>query len=60
MSYDYFKVKRPLLNFFQKYEQMFDGTLGKYTGSNYAMKLEENITPYHAKPFPIPKLQTNS
>ena len=30
---------------------MFDATLGKYTGSNYTIKLKED-----AKPFPIPKI----
>ena len=33
---------------------MFDGTLGKYTGSDYTIELEEDAKPYHAKPFPIP------
>ena len=31
-------------------------TLGKYTGSNYAIELKEDAKPYHAKPFPIPKI----
>ena len=35
---------------------MFDGTLGKYTGSNYTVKLKEDAKPYHVKCFPIPKL----
>ena len=34
---------------------MFAGTIGKYTGSNYTIKLQENTKPYHTKPFPIPK-----
>ena len=35
---------------------MFDGTLGKYTGSNYNIKLKED-----AKPFTIPThSRTNS
>ena len=35
---------------------MFDGALRKYTGSTYKIKLKEYVKPYHAKPFPIPKV----
>ena len=45
-----------LLNLLKKYEPMFDGALGKYTGSTYKIELKDNIKPYHAKPFPIPKV----
>ena len=34
---------------------MFDGTLGKCTGSTYTIELKEDAKPYHVKPFPIPK-----
>ena len=34
---------------------MIDGTLSKYTGSNYTIELKENAKPYHKKPFPLPK-----
>ena len=30
---------------------MFDGTLGKYTGSDYTIELKEDAKPYHAKPI---------
>ena len=40
---------------------MFDGNLGKYTGSNYTIELREDAKPYHTKPLPIPKYsRTNS
>ena len=45
-----------LLKLLKKYEPMFDGALGKYTGSTYKIELKDNIKPYHAKPFPIPKV----
>ena len=32
---------------------MFDGTLGKYIGSDYTIELKEDAKPYHDKPFPI-------
>ena len=35
---------------------MFDGTLGSYTGSDYTIQLKENTSPYHAKPFPVPRI----
>ena len=40
----------------QKYENMFEETLGKYTGSDYTIELIEYAKPYHTKPFPIPKI----
>ena len=56
MSLNYLKVKleNSLLELLQKYKNMFDGTLGKYTGSDYTVELEENAKPYHEKPFPLP------
>ena len=40
MSLNYFKVKynNSLLELLQKYEKMFDGTWGKYTGSDYTIE----------------------
>ena len=35
---------------------MLDGTLDKYTGSDYTIELKEDAKPYHAKPFPIRKI----
>ena len=32
---------------------MFDGTLDKYTSSNYTIELKEDVKPYHAKSFPM-------
>ena len=34
---------------------MFDGTLGRFTGSNYTIESNEDAKPYHAMPFPTPK-----
>ena len=58
MSLNYFKNKHKnsLLELLQKYEKMFDETLGKYTGSDYSLELQENAKPYHAKPFPVPNI----
>ena len=35
---------------------MFDGTLGNYTGTECKIEFLEGAQPYHAKPFPIPKV----
>ena len=45
----------------QKCEKMFDGTLGKYTDSDYTIELTKDAKSYHAKHFLIPKdSRTNS
>ena len=44
------KHKNSLLELLQKYEKMFDRTIGKYTVSDYTIELKED-----AKHFPIPK-----
>ena len=48
--------QKQLLKLLRKYEKMFDGTLGTYTGSDYKIELQEGVKPYHAKPFPIPRI----
>ena len=45
--------KNSLLELLQKYEEMFDGTLAKYTCSDYTIGLKEDAKPYRVKPFPI-------
>ena len=40
----------------KKYEILFDGTLGKWEGEPYHIDLRDNVTPFHAKPFSIPKM----
>ena len=45
-----------ILTLLRKYEEMFDGTLGNYMDSKYKMQLLQRAKPYHAKPFPIPKM----
>ena len=41
----------------QKYETMFDGTIGKYTGFDFTIDLlKEDAKHYHKKPSPIPNI----
>ena len=53
MNLNYFneKHRNSLLELLQKYKNMFDATLGKYTSSYYTIELKED-----AKPFPISKI----
>ena len=44
-----------LLTLLTKYESLFDGTLGKWTGEEHEIHLKEGATPYHARPYPIPQ-----
>ena len=39
---------------------MFDGALGKYTGSDYAIELRDNAKLYHARLFSIPNTHESS
>ena len=54
MNYFKDKDKESSLKLLQKYDKMFDGTFGKYTGSDYIVELKEDGMPCHAMPFPIP------
>ena len=45
-----------LYRLLKKHENMFDGTLENYIGTEYKIELLEGAQPYHAKPFPIPKI----
>jgi hypothetical protein len=40
----------------KKYKTLFDGTLGYWKGEDYDIELRSDATPYHARPFPIPRI----
>jgi hypothetical protein len=40
----------------QKYEHLFDGTLGTWRAEPYNIELQDDVKPYHSRPFPIPKI----
>ena len=44
------------LKLLKKYEDLFDGTLGTFTGTPYDIKLKDNVEPHHARTFPVPKI----
>ena len=43
-----------------KYEDLFDGTLGHWVGEDYNVELKPGVTPYHARAYPIPKAYQNT
>ena len=47
--------KQQLLRLLQKYETLFDGTLGTWKGSTYDIELKDNVKPYHASAYNMPK-----
>ena len=48
--------QRQLLALLEKYNLLFDGSLGTWTGDPYNIELKPDATPYHARAFPIPKI----
>jgi hypothetical protein len=50
--------QKKLLALLERFEPLFDGTLGTWETSPVELELkEENTKPYHAKPYPIPYSQ---
>jgi hypothetical protein len=48
--------KQALHSLLSKYRDLFDGTLGHWIGEKYHIELKENVKPYHARAYPIPKI----
>ena len=48
--------RQQLLSLMQKYEELFDGTLGRWTHEDYHLELKEDVKPYHARAFPVPRV----
>ena len=49
-----------LLALLKKYELLFDGTLGTWTGDPYDIELKPDAKPYHARAYPIPKVHEDT
>ena len=43
-----------LLTLLQRYQHLFDGTLGKWKSEPYDIQLKQGAQPFHAKAYPIP------
>ena len=46
-----------LLQLLQKYDSLFDGTLGEWKTSPVHLELKEGAKPYYGRPYPVPKSQ---
>ena len=46
--------KAKLYKLLLKYEDMFDGTLGKWKGTPHSIHLKKDVTPHHGKAYKIP------
>jgi hypothetical protein len=45
-----------LLDLLLQYEKLFNGTLGHWYDSAYNIELKHGVEPYHAKPYPVPRI----
>jgi hypothetical protein len=48
--------RKELYKLLIKYEDLFDGTLCKWNGTPYGIKVKGGAEPYHAQAFPVPKM----
>jgi hypothetical protein len=49
--------KSKLLELLKEFEELFDGTLGDWKTEPVSFELKEGATPYHGRPYPVPKMQ---
>lgn len=50
------KEQTSLYQLLNKYEEMFNGTLGTWNGTPYNIKPKDRSEPYHTRPFPVPQI----
>ncbi len=48
--------RRALQALLEKHKTLFDGTLGRWKDELYDVELKPDAEPYHARPFPVPKV----
>eukprot|EP00957_Ditylum_brightwellii_P095360 7264110-Ditylum_brightwellii.AAC.1 len=46
---------KQLFKLLAKFEKLFDGTLGTWKNTKYDIKLKLGVTPYHGRPYSIPR-----
>ena len=49
-----------LVELLNKFETLFDGTLGTWKGTKYNIELQEGAKPYHGRPYSVPKAYEQS
>ena len=48
--------QKMLLELLHRFSDLFDGTLGKWTQDPIELELKPDAKPYHARPYPIPRV----
>jgi hypothetical protein len=48
--------QQQLFTVLNQFQSLFDGTLGHWKNERYDITLQPNVKPYHASPYPIPKI----
>ena len=49
-----------LLHLLQKYEQLFDGTLGDWKTTPVKLELKEGVWPFHGRAYPVPFIHNHT
>jgi hypothetical protein len=49
--------KSKLLELLKEFEELFDETLGDWKREAVSFELKEGVTPYHDRPYPVPKMR---
>ena len=52
--------RESLNDLLKRFKHLFDGTLGTWNSPPYTVELKEGALPYHATPFPIPKIHKHT
>jgi RNase H-like domain found in reverse transcriptase/Reverse transcriptase (RNA-dependent DNA polymerase)/Integrase zinc binding domain/Retroviral aspartyl protease len=52
--------QQQLLQLLDRHQSLFDGTLGHWKDQPYDIKLKDGVKPYHARPYPIPKIHEST
>jgi hypothetical protein len=52
--------QKKLLQLLMKYESLFDGTLGDWKTTLVSFQYKEDISPYHGRAFPVPKIHKDT
>ena len=48
--------RQKLRHILEKYNTLFDGTLGHYTKTKIHLEIDPNVTPVHSRPYPVARI----
>jgi hypothetical protein len=52
--------EKQLLAVLNQFQSLFDGSLGHWKSECYDITFQTNVKPYHARPYPIPKVHEST